>query len=266
MAIGELFEFDSDAYKRKISSPFYADAELAANIIRKRRNRNGAACGVCSSVGVAFVTFGASAITGAASCRSYGVASQKLDILEAEWAHRGHAKMPVSTMRDRVLPGMMGAATLGLNSLIGSRSMRKAQTMRRKRANSDSHLGGVHRSSYDDSVYERTLVHYPSLQREASFQPPRERDGTSRYTENITFPLPTTETRSAHGTTQAGPQSSDDAPPYSAPASYPANGNADTKTNNWNEEYWRQDPFIDQRAPAYTAHREGGDRSASSPT
>ena len=71
MAIGEVFEFDIEAYRRKILSPSYSDTELETNIIRKRRNRQSAVCGAGAGIGIAWITFGASAVASAASIRSY---------------------------------------------------------------------------------------------------------------------------------------------------------------------------------------------------
>jgi hypothetical protein len=246
MAIGELFEFDATVYHQKISSPFYSDAELAANIERKRHNRQSAAVGAGAGISIVWLTFGASALTSAAAVRNFAVASQKLEILEEEWEKRGHAKIPYRTMRDRVIPGALGAATLGLNSFMGGRSVRKAKRTGLMRTNSDSRIDVARRASYDDSIYAPTLVGAPPP------FPTRGGSGasSSRHSESM-YPLPPADPRPE---TEQMP--AEDAPPYSAGASpsYPSNHNPDAKSHEWDDEYWRQDPFVaeSERAPDYS--------------
>lgn len=259
MAIGEVFEFDIEAYRRKISSPSYSDAELETNIIRKRRNRQSAVCGAGAGIGVAWITFGASAVASAASIRSYSVASQKLEALEDEWMRRGHTKIPYRTMRDRVIPGALGAATLGMHSFMGGRSLRKATKKNRMaRYNSDPNLGATYRPSYDDSIYARTLVGSSSVRR----LPYHEDEFGTRQPRNSENPLPPGLTQSRPSTSTHVPHES--APPYSAPPAYPSNQNPDTKNDAWEEEYWRQDSFGDERAvPAYSSLDDNQRRATS---
>jgi len=149
----------------KISNPNYSTLLLEANINKKRRQRIGMACGIVSGVGLAPITLGATIAASAYSCRSFDVAAQKLLMLEEEWKRRGQPKLRSRLVRDRVLPGIIGAATVGLGPLVSEAFTTPGSNPFKRRSSGGGRGGYV---SLEPSRIDRRPSNRPALARGVS--------------------------------------------------------------------------------------------------
>lgn len=124
MALGDLLHFDEQTYVQKISRPYYPDHVLYDNIHRKRRQTAASGFSIGAGVALAPVTAGMSLASSAYGARTFDIASQKLALLEWEWARRGYAPLPQHHIRDTILPmavsAVVSSATLGMDFNLGA--------------------------------------------------------------------------------------------------------------------------------------------------
>lgn len=114
---GEVFHFDSDAYRERKSGEYMHNPEgLRQDIYRKRRE-------IVSSYGGLAVSAGhLNAVGGTFCLRRKSVAKQKLAILEQQWAASGYGPLESRT-RDVVIPLVASAATMGFSCGLESHLM-----------------------------------------------------------------------------------------------------------------------------------------------
>lgn len=124
MKFTESLHFSQKKYREDLRTKNLSHIALAKEIYRKRSKRLSSKVSAGAGVAAAFVTGGHSLVASAYSGRNISVESQKLAILEEEWAHRGHPPLAESTLRDKVIPITVafGASlfTLGLDVALAA--------------------------------------------------------------------------------------------------------------------------------------------------
>ncbi|KLO07912.1 hypothetical protein SCHPADRAFT_628242 [Schizopora paradoxa] len=174
MGLRDLFVFNVEAYERKVSSSSYSSGRIQRNIQKKRRQCYGAATAIPTGLGLAVITFGATAITSLIAMRNLSVAQIKLRILEKELRRRGYSSSKPTWVRDRIMPAVVGAATLGLGNLVQEgftsdrdlsrvSSRRDSYGYRRSRSSSDSRASkssSRRKLIYESSDGRRTHIGY----------------------------------------------------------------------------------------------------------
>jgi hypothetical protein len=111
MKIKETFHFDKREYVNTISGKNFTYTELAKEIYRKRAKKLSAKTKTGIGILAATATGGASLVGSALAGRNMSVESQKLKMLEAEWARRGQPKLPKSKLKDRIIPITIAVGT-----------------------------------------------------------------------------------------------------------------------------------------------------------
>lgn len=124
MKFKETLHFSQKKYREEQRSKSHV--EIAQAIYRKRSKRLTSKVSTGVSVAAAVVTGGHSLVASAISGRNISVESQKLEILEEEWANRGQPRLPESTARDKIIPVTIafGASlfTVGLDVALAGAS------------------------------------------------------------------------------------------------------------------------------------------------
>jgi hypothetical protein len=111
MKIKETFHFDEDEYLNTISGKYFSHTALAKEIYRKRAKRLSAKVHTGMGILAATLTGGAALVGTAIAGRNISVESQKLEMLEAEWARRGQPKLPKSKFKDKIIPITIAVGT-----------------------------------------------------------------------------------------------------------------------------------------------------------
>lgn len=107
---GEILNFDSSEYRKKIRQYDYSYHQLATNIYCKRRAIASSKTSVVGTVLCAGVTGGMSIFGTALAGRNISIEKQKLELLEKEWARRGAPPLPKRHIKDMVIPVVLSSA------------------------------------------------------------------------------------------------------------------------------------------------------------
>jgi len=112
MKFVEIFVFHGCIYRVEISDrQALPNAQLSQKIYKKRRKIATSAASYTVSVVLCFMTLVPGFIGCALSARAGVVAGKKLNLLEAEWAARGQAELPVRVFQDIMLPAGVATTT-----------------------------------------------------------------------------------------------------------------------------------------------------------
>lgn len=107
----ETFHFNEKKYRKRLAKKKFSDERLATEIYKKRAKRLTSAVRVAVGAVSAFFTAGGSLVAAAIAARNISVQSQKLKVLEGEWAGRGHPELPERMLKDKIIPAVVTAAT-----------------------------------------------------------------------------------------------------------------------------------------------------------
>ncbi|KAF9478934.1 hypothetical protein BDN70DRAFT_993793 [Pholiota conissans] len=100
MKMLETFYFDRTQYQYNISHKNFSYTTLAKEIYKKRANRLTSTMHTGMNIVAIPFTGGFSGISAILTCRNVSVESQKLSMLEVEWARRGQTMLPHRTITD----------------------------------------------------------------------------------------------------------------------------------------------------------------------
>ncbi|KAF9478933.1 hypothetical protein BDN70DRAFT_895313 [Pholiota conissans] len=112
MKMEEAFHFNTDQYKKALTSPTFSHTRLAKAIYRKRANQTSSKTHAVVSFLASPLTGGASLLPMSISLRNAAVSAQKLLLLEQEWTRRGHPRLPPPPSAcARVVPVVIAVGT-----------------------------------------------------------------------------------------------------------------------------------------------------------
>ena len=120
----ETFHFSENKYRKRVTKKKFDDERLANEIYKKRAKRVTSSVRVAVGAVAAFFTAGGSLVAAAIAGRNISVQSQKLKVLEGEWAGRGHPELPERLIKDVIIPAALTVATgtivVGMDAKIAS--------------------------------------------------------------------------------------------------------------------------------------------------
>ena len=111
MKLSEIAHFSEDKYREHIADKYSNDQDLGTEIYKKRAKRLSSKVRVGVGAAAAPLTGGGTLVSAAFSGRNISVESQKLELLEEEWANRGYAPLPERRLKDKIVPVLLTAAT-----------------------------------------------------------------------------------------------------------------------------------------------------------
>ncbi|KJA17976.1 hypothetical protein HYPSUDRAFT_45689 [Hypholoma sublateritium FD-334 SS-4] len=111
MKFCEIAHFSKDKYRQHIADKNLSDQELGTEIYKKRSKRLSSKVRVGVGAAAAHLTGGGTLVSAAFAGRNISVESQKLELLEEEWAVRGYAPLPERRLKDKIVPVLLTAAT-----------------------------------------------------------------------------------------------------------------------------------------------------------
>lgn len=116
-SLGQYIHLDVDEYRWKIR--LYSNEKLQKNIYKKRANKLSGKIHFCVSAVASPLTGGGAVIPLLANGNGISVTSQKLNMLEVEWAGRGFPALPHRVLKDCFFTATIAGATSVFAASIG---------------------------------------------------------------------------------------------------------------------------------------------------
>ncbi|KAF8192187.1 hypothetical protein BJ912DRAFT_963222, partial [Pholiota molesta] len=153
------FPFDEDEYLNTISGKYFSHTALAKEIYRKRAKRLSAKVHTGMGILAATLTGGAALVGTAIAGRNISVESQKLEMLEAEWARRGQPMLPKSKFKDKIIPITIAVGTslfaVGIDIALSGASPDQFYHVGRGETSDDGSSSSKNNDYYEDDEDEK---------------------------------------------------------------------------------------------------------------